>query len=374
MNTDLRFGVDILSSLPSSLSEKDFQYIGIIIDSNVKDLKEIRNLCEKLENQFKTKIFFSDLAEPDYHYLDEFRLKMSDFQYDCLLGIGGGSVMDLSKGLAVLLKNEGPAIDFKGFPSLENAPIPVVTVPTLAGTGSEIAFNAVFTDSDQKMRLGINTELNYPIMSFVDPSLSLSAPRNSVISGLMDCFCHTIEGYISDKASVFTKELSKSAFHLLYRSMCTLSEEFDDIDARGDLYLSSIYANMALNNVGSGLGGAFSYPLGALYGVPHGVGEGIFIPYLVKLYVNRGFLGYTELYDLLPISNRKLSELDKNKNFSNILFELFDKIQAPKNLNSFGITRDDISTLIEQIRGSFHEAPVEFTDKDAQKLFEEFIL
>jgi len=373
MNTDLRFGEGVLSSLAPALQENNFHNLGIILDKNVQNIILIKNLVEELFDSFDSELFVCEVAEPDYHYLDIFKDKMKHGDFDCLIGIGGGSVMDLSKGLAVLLRHSGQAINFKGFPKIENKPIPVITIPTLAGTGSEIAYNAVFTDSDEKMRLGINTELNYPMMAFVDPALSLSAPRRAVISGALDCLNHTIEGFISENASQFTKEISKSAFYLWYKSVTRINENFDDINARSELFMASIYANMALNNVGSGLGGDFSYPLGALYGVPHGIGEGMFLPYIYSLYVDRGFSGFSGLYDSIPDQESGLSDKQKSLKVCELLEGLYTTLKVPTSLNEFGIDRSMIPILVEEVRGSFDSAPVEFNEIDARKLFEHFV-
>jgi len=372
MNTDIRFGTDSLNQFVALVKDRNFTELGLIIDNNVKDLKIISDFIRVIEKEFRTRLFICDVAEPDYHYLDHVKSVFS-YDFDCLVAIGGGSVMDLTKGLAVLLKNEGPAISFKGFPKIENNPLPVITVPTLAGTGSEIAYNAVFTDSDNNMRLGINTELNYPVLAFVNPELSLSAPRSAVISGILDCLNHTTEGFISENASQFTKEISKSAFYLWYKSVIRINENFDDINARSDLFMASIYANMALNNVGSGLGGDFSYPLGALYRVPHGLGEGMFLPYIYRLYIDRGFSGFSGLYDSIPDQESGLSDKQKSLKVCELLEGLYTALKVPTSLNKFGIDRSMIPILVEEIRGSFDSAPVEFNEIDARKLFKHFI-
>ena len=170
--------------------------------------------------------------------------------------------MDLVKGLAIVLVNRGSAINFKGFPVLDTPPVPVITIPTLAGTGSEIAFNAVFTDSDKKMRLGINSELNYPKFSIIDSELSINAPKFPTLFGFLDCLNHITEGFISSNSFEFSRQFSISGFRLWYKSINQYLVNPRSIEARENMFFASIFANMALNNVGSGLGGDFSYPLG----------------------------------------------------------------------------------------------------------------
>ena len=374
MNTDINFGLSISSNISKLIRQKGLKKPFIIVDHNVLSNKDIKNIIKDLHRSFNSGKFTCKIAEPNYDYLDSVKNILIDETLDCLVAIGGGSVMDLSKGLAVLLKNEGPSISFKGFPKNIEEPLPVITVPTLAGTGSEIAYNAVFTDSKNKMRLGINTEKNYPILSIIDPLLTLSAPRNAVISGSLDCLNHITEGFISVNSSKFTREISKSAFFLWRESITKLMEDFESIEAREELFMSSIFANMALNNVGSGLGGDFSYPLGALHGVPHGVGEGIFLPYLYTLYVERGFTGFAGLYDALSLPGDEIDDKEKSEAFCNIIKEIYNDIQAPSNLNDFGLNREMIPSLVDAVRPSFSSAPVDFDEVDATELLENFIL
>ena len=139
MNTDLHVGPLISQKLPDLISNKSFKKPYVILDHNLSANKDITSIIDNLKTSFSLGIFVCKVAEPDYDYLDLAKKEISSSDMDCLIAIGGGSVMDLTKGLAVLLKNQGPAINFKGFPKKIEPPIPVVTVPTLAGTGSEIA-------------------------------------------------------------------------------------------------------------------------------------------------------------------------------------------------------------------------------------------
>ena len=369
---DIRFQNLDFEVIKRNLIDYKFSRIALIVDSKVNKLKKVSDLILEFKNNFSSTIFINDAIEPDYNFLEQKRYEFSP-ETDCILAIGGGSTMDLAKGLAVLIVNDGPSIEYKGFPRLKNKPIPVITIPTLAGTGSEIAYNAVFTDSDKRMRLGINSELNYPIFCIIDPELSLSAPRSAVISGILDCLNHIIEGFISNNSTIFSRQISKSAFELWYSSVILMRSDFSDLNSRRKMYMASIFANQALNNVGSGLGGDFSYPLGALYGVPHGLGEGIFLPYLYRLYVDRGFSDFSDLYDSISNKESGLSVKGKSLKFCELLEELYGALDVPTHLNEFGIDRSMISILVDQVRSSFDSAPVEFNEIDAHKLFEHFI-
>lgn len=369
-NADIRFGNGIISEAHELIKKLGFTKPAIIVDQGVLlNNEKIQKFIEK-----KDKVFVHEQQEPSYDYLEKFKSQLDNQSFDCLIAIGGGSTMDLAKGLAVLATNPGLAINYKGFPSLTNKPVPVITIPTLPGTGSEIAYNAVFTDTATKTRLGINTELNYPVLCIIDPELAISAPKKVLIASTMDCLCHTVSSFISPGASPLTKALAKQAFLELVDGIPLLCHESTHLKALNHLYLASIMANMSLNNAGCGLEGAFSYPLGAHYGVPHGIGEGIFLPYLVNFYVKQGFRGYEELYDLVTVT-KNTTPLIKNERFVEFINKLYHQLGAPENLYEYSITRADIPFITDHVKKCFNEVPppVTFSVPDCKKMLEQHI-
>lgn len=365
---DIRFGIGILRKAHKVVRDTGFTRFAVIIDSGVRDNKLLRYFLRNLSKEkLSIHIYENPEVEPSYKYLGQFKKLFKNKHYDSLIGIGGGSTMDLTKGLAVLLTNKGRAIKYKGFPKLKYDPLPVILIPSLPGTGSEVAYNAVFTDTDNKMRLGINTELNYPLLTIVDPGLCMSAPKKALISSTMDSLGHTITSFINPNASPITKMYAKEAFKHLGQGI----NNIDTIEGRTSLCIASILNNISLNNSGGGLEGVFSYVLGANYGVPHGIGEGIFLPPLCRLYVSRGFNGYNELFDLVASPGQLLSINDKNDLFCEYLEQLFFKLGAPTKLE--GVTRENIPSIIKQTKKYFKDAPVKVTEEDINKMLEKFI-
>ena len=112
-----------------------------------------------------------------------------------MIAIGGGSTMDLGKGIALLLNNDVPALSLKGFPKNINDPLPLITIPTIFGSGSEVSYNAVFIDEIEGRKLGINTRKNFPNSTLIDPLLTMSAPKKAIISSAMDTLVHCVDSF-----------------------------------------------------------------------------------------------------------------------------------------------------------------------------------
>ena len=370
--TNLRVGVDAVKELGSLIKEMEYRKLGVIIDKGVRNHSQTKKALESLRGSgFDHEIFENAAVEPDYDYLDSLRRNFMDKGFDCLIGIGGGSVLDLTKGVATLITNRGPAISYRGFPKLENRPVPVIAIPTTAGTGSEVTYNAVFTDSHEKRKLGINSEYNYPVLAIIDPLFTVNCPKSVTVSSGCDALVHALESYLHIRHTPLSRMYSREAFRLLFNNLMKVLDEPGNIDIRTNIALGAYLAGIALINAGPGPTGAFSYPLGAVYKVPHGYAGAVFLSSITRLNVLKGYEDYAQLYDLIEKSNRNLSVRQKNVEFANKIQELMDKLDVPRGLKIFGLKEKDIDFMIEQydaLKGTIALNPMEVTKDDIRQM------
>ncbi|MDA0748323.1 MAG: iron-containing alcohol dehydrogenase, partial [bacterium] len=159
LKTDARFGPGVASDLPEFARKRGCKKVAVILDAGVRANAHVEKVLEELRAVVdEVQAVESDAVEPTYDYLDEFR-QAFDANLDLMVGIGGGSILDLTKAISVLVTNPEPAISYRGFDMIKNPGIPVVAIPSTAGTGSEVTPNAVFTDTKEQRKLGINTQL-----------------------------------------------------------------------------------------------------------------------------------------------------------------------------------------------------------------------
>lgn len=373
LKTNMKFGIGIVKDLNEILLKYRFKKAGFIIDHGVYGSDQIEEMIKRVESaRISINVYVNRVSEPDYDYLDEFKKQLNGVDFDCLVGVGGGSTLDLTKGMAILLKNPGKAISYRGFPELGNNPLPVIAIPTTAGTGSEVTYNAVFTDNREKKKLGINSELNYPICALLDPSLTLSCPKAVTVSSGIDALTHALESFVAKNATPISRIFSKEAFKLIFNNLGKVTEDPRNIEIRSKLLFGSYLAGIALCNSGAGPAGAMSYPLGAIYKVPHGLAGGVFLPAIVKLNVDRGYMGYTELYDLIEDSDKNLSINRKNERFCKLLEELCVRLGVPQKLTAFGIAERDIDCLVEHtfkgLKAAIEQNPIQVNEEDVRKI------
>ena len=382
LRTKTHFGVGLATKLGEYLEALSFGRIGIIIDSSVRKTDYGKKVLESVEKRkFDTvKVWAYDLgAEPDYDSLDRvkptFMSKNSTPSVDCFVGIGGGSVIDFAKGLATLVVNPGKAIEYRGFPKEINPSLPTIAVPTTAGTGSEVTYNAVFTDLADKKKLGINTMHNFPVLAILDPNLTLSCPKSVTVSSGMDALVHTLESYAARGSNPLTKVFARGAFRLIFNSLSNVLSNPKNITIRANLQLGAYLASISLMNSGSGPAGALSYPLGVHFHVPHGYAGGVFLPHIIKFNVKKGY-DYSELYDLIENADKSKRKEEKNHLFSQKLLELCDSLGIPSSLKNFGVNKNNIDILLketENLGKAFAQNPIPFSVEDGKKLLMEMI-
>ncbi len=225
--------------------------------------------------------YFEVLPEPAPSLADAAAVLASKESADCVVGIGGGSTMDVAKAAAVLTKNPGSATDYIGLGLVKNPGLPSVMVPTTAGTGSEVTFTAVFTMRESKSKGGINSPYLYPSLAILDPELTLSLPPYPTAYTGMDALTHAIESYISLQAHFLSEALSLSAIEAIASNLRGAVYDGPNLKYRERMLQGSYMAGLGLAMAGVGAVHALAYPLGALFNIPHGIANATLLPYVM---------------------------------------------------------------------------------------------
>jgi alcohol dehydrogenase len=356
LRTRLKFGEGEALNLGRYLEEMSFKKAALIIDSGVFKIDYVQKVIESCKD--KIKVWEYNLGgEPDYDSLDKIKLEFMNPLPDCFVAIGGGSVIDFAKGLATLVINPGEARLYRGFPENIQKPLPVIALPTTAGTGSEVTFNAAFIDWKENKKLGINSLLNFPILAILDPRLVSSCPRKIALSSGIDTLVHVCEAYASLKSGELTKSFAREGFKLIFENIEKALGNPNDLESWGKLQLGAYFGGLALLGSGGGPTGALSYALGVNFKVPHGLAGAVFLPYIVEYNVKNGY-DYSGLYcSDLPLPD--------------MLFDLYRKLKAPLSLKDFGVNSENMEVMMksaEGLGGAFAQNPISFVIEDAKKL------
>jgi len=357
LKTKIKFGEGEFQNIDKYVKELGYHKVFFVIDKKVYEIDYVKETFENTDFYKIEKIIY-DFGEPTYDLLEKNRIKNKKNLPNCFIGIGGGSVIDFAKGLALLSTNNKQSIKYRGFPIDINPPLPVIAVPTTAGTGSDVTYNAVFIDTKEKKKLGINTKLNFPKLAILDPTFIQTCPNSVMISSGMDAFTHAIEGFGAKQSTEISKIFSKDAIKRLMYWLQYIKSRQKDIQVCENLMIGSYTAAIGLMNSGSGPSGALSYILGANFNIPHGIAGAIFLPHIIEHNINHGFT-YDNLFN------------------SDQIYDLYDNLKINyKSLKQFNIDSSNIDILLkgtESLQPAFDQNPVPFTVNDAKKLLEKMI-
>lgn len=266
------FGNGSILTLASHVKENHAQNPLIVIDKNLAKTGLQEKIADILVSEgIKFTVFDKVEPEPRIELADEGAALAVKNKCDLVIGIGGGSVMDVAKAIAVIATNQGAAADYLGLNKVPKAGLPKIMIPTTAGTGSEVTFTAVFVRKNLKKKEGMNSPYLYPELALLDPELTLSLPPAPTAQTGLDALCHAIESYTSINSSPLSEMFSLEAIALIAENLRTCVHDGKNIAARERMLLGSLYAGIGLANAGVTAVHSLSYPLGGKFGVSHGL-------------------------------------------------------------------------------------------------------
>jgi alcohol dehydrogenase class IV len=233
-----------------------------------------QHLLDSLGEQSIATLLFSVPAEPDLATVQSGAALVRANQYELVISIGGGSVIDAGKAIAALATNQGDLFDYlevigQGQP-LTEAPLPFIAVPTTAGAGAEMTRNAVLRSPEHRVKVSFRSPLMLPRVALIDPELTRELPPRLTASTGMDALTQLIEPFVSLHANPLTDGLCREALPRVGRSLRRAFENGADADARSDMALASLFGGTALANSGLGAVHGFAAPIGGMFSAPHG--------------------------------------------------------------------------------------------------------
>ncbi len=374
LRTSLRIGAGTLKSLPAVVENAvRAKRPCLVVDGPVFDSSAyVRDVVSAFRSRYPETVVleYREPFEPTYQYLDRISHHVragNGVSVDAIVGIGGGSVLDTAKALATLATNPGEAIKYRGFPTDITAPVPTVAVPTTAGTGSEVAFNAVFTDEREQKKLGINSLLNYPVVSILDPLCIVGAPRSVIVSSGLDALVHTLEGFTSCKATSASRVFSREAFRRIMGHLPRLADDTHSLSDAQEMQVGAAFAMLGMANSSSGIAGAMSYHIGTHFKVPHGIAGGVFIPQVMRLVHEHGWHGLADLADLLPDGGGGATTIvARSARVVAAIEALVGRVGMPQTLEPLGIGPDALEGCVSfantTMRGARDLTPVTLSD------------
>lgn len=281
--TQIEFGNGAIARLPEFVKALGGSRVLVVGDPGVQRVGLIDRVQAILTGASIFNAVYADVeSDPATRSVDEGTVHGKANGCDLVVGIGGGSALDTAKAIGLMLVNDGNIKDYVGIGKVPRAGAPVIAVPTTAGTGSELTIWSVLSDKVAKAKISVGSVLNCPAIALLDPELTLSLPPQITAATGMDALTHALESYVNTATQPISEAMSDQAMTLIARSLRKAVADGSDVEARGDMLLASTIAAMAFNSTRLGLVHAFAMPLGAKFGIPHGLVNAIMLPGVMR--------------------------------------------------------------------------------------------
>jgi alcohol dehydrogenase len=286
---------------------------------------------------------------------------------DSLVGLGGGSSLDCAKGIDFLLTNGGTMADYLGYAKTTKPLLPMIGVPTTAGTGSEAQSYALVSDARTHEKMACGDPGAAFRVAILDPALTVSAPRDVTAITGYDAIAHSVEAFVSTKATPLSDVFAREAWRRLETNFERVLAQPDDIEARGAMLLGAHLAGLAIECSMLGAAHACANPLSARYGTAHGVAIALLLPHVVRWNAGAARARYAEL---LALAGRRARQ--PARALADRLEELAVRGGLPRGLGAAGVAKDELPRLAEaaaqQWTGRFNPRP--FDASGALELYE----
>ncbi len=342
----MQVGAGASQELPNVLAGLDCKRPLIITDKMMVELGYASAIQDVLSRHSMAADVFDDtVPEPTVASIQAGVDKARYNDYDCIVALGGGSPIDSAKAIAILARCGGAMRDYK-FPRIVNeAGLPVIAIPTTAGTGSEVTRFTIITDetSDEKMLcVGIGF---MPVAALVDYNLTLSLPPRITADTGIDALTHAIEAYVSQKASPYSDSQALAAMQLLGPNLRTSFKDGGNKQAREAMMLGSTLAGVAFSNASVALVHGMSRPIGAAFHVPHGLSNAMLLPAVTEFSIPAAPQRYADCARAMGVAGEQDSTDSANQKLLQELNALNDELQVPTPAR-FGIEREKFFALM----------------------------
>jgi len=320
----------------------------IITDTGVIKAGLLGNIEKSLQAVGLPFVIF-DGVEPDprIEVVEKSVEKAKKEGIDLIIGFGGGSSLDIAKVTSIMITNTGKIDTFFGIDLVPNPGVPVILIPTTAGTGSEVTPIAILSDTKEKLKKGIVSPTLFPEAAILDPKLTIGLPPSVTAFTGMDALTHAIESYSSINATDLSDLLAYKAMELLSKNLRMAYAHGENLAARSCVLEGSLLAGIAFANAGVGAVHAFAYPLGGEFHLAHGLTNTLMLPYVMR-YNILGCPGkFAQMAKAFGERVEGISELVGAEIAVRYVERLSDDLRVPRRLRDVGIPEDAIPRLAE---------------------------
>lgn len=269
---------------------------------------------------------------------------------DCLVAIGGGSAMDTAKGIGIVINNPefSDIVSLEGVAPTKHKSVPIVALPTTAGTGAEVTINYVIIDEERQAKMVCVDPNDIPAVAIVDPELTYSLPKGLTAATGMDALTHAIEGYITKGAWVMSDMYELQAIKMIAEYLPTAVDEPTNPVGRENMALAQYIAAQAFSNVGLGLVHGMAHPMGSLHDIPHGVANALLLPTIMEFNMPECIEKFGVIARTMGVDTTGMTAKEAAQAACDAVKDLAIRVGIPQHLSELGIKEEHIPALAAQ--------------------------
>lgn len=351
LNETSYFGKGARAELPGEIKKRGFKKVFLVSDKALVEAGVTAEIEEELKNAGIEYNLYSEIKpNPTIKNVTDGVDACKKSKADVIVAVGGGSSIDTSKGISIIMTNPDKA-DVKSLNGLSNTVnrgMPIIAIPTTAGTAAEVTINYVITDEEAEIKMVCVDPNDIPILAIVDSELMASMPRGLAAATGMDALTHAVEGYITGAHNEMSDMFHMKAIKMIFKYLASAVNEKDPV-AVEKMGMAQYIAGMGFSNVGLGIVHSMAHQLGAVYDTPHGIANAMLLPTVMRF---NGEVCADRFRDILVEIGRpdakELNDQDVINTFVWMISELSKKVGIITTIKDYGCKEEDFEMLADK--------------------------
>lgn len=342
------FGPGAREVLPQEISRMGYKKAFVATDKDLIKFGVADKVLKVLENAGIPYEVFSEIKpNPTVSNVKAGVEAFAKSGADFIIAIGGGSSMDTAKAVGIITNNPefADVVSLEGVADTKKKSVPIIALPTTAGTAAEVTINYVITDEENEKKMVCVDPNDIPVMAIVDAELMYTLPRGLTAATSMDALTHAIEGLITKGAWEMSDMFELKAIEMIARYLETAVNEPQNAEARNGMAVAQYIAGMAFSNVGLGVVHGMAHPLGAIFDIPHGVANALLLPTVMEFNMPAAIDKYVQIAKAMDVYSAGMSNEEAAEAAVEAVRQLSIRVGIPQHLAELGIKAEDLDKL-----------------------------
>ncbi|GFP74864.1 lactaldehyde reductase [Clostridium fungisolvens] len=349
LNETSYFGQGSISVIGEEAKNRQFKKAFVVTDKDLLKFNVAQKVTRVLEEASVPYVIYDNVKpNPTIENVLTGVKAYAESGADFILAIGGGSSIDTAKGIGIVTNNPefSDVKSLEGVAATKNKSVPIIAVPTTAGTAAEVTINYVITDEEAVKKMVCVDPKDIPVLAVIDPEMMTSMPKGLTAATGMDALTHAIEGYTTKGAWVMTDMFELKAIELIANNLPKAVENGNDVEARDGMATAQYIAGMGFSNVGLGIVHSMAHQLGAVYDTPHGVANALLLPYVMEYNAPATGEKYREIARQMGVENvDSMTQEEYRRAAVDAVVTLSKSIGIPQKLAEIGAKEEDLEKL-----------------------------